>query len=94
MFCWTEALSRELISHTCLALLRSQGVLAYSLLVTVGMDGRGRKEGTKERMRVFLLTPNSENPVVKMITNASDGVKNYAICIWSRPSNNINSLKT
>lgn len=25
LFHWTEALARELISHTCLALLRSQG---------------------------------------------------------------------
>lgn len=74
MFCWTEALSRELISHTCLALLRSQGVLACSLLVTVGMDVRGRKEGSKEKMSVFLLVPNSENPVME-----------FFFTIWSRP---------
>lgn len=45
LFHWTEALARELISHTCLALLRSQGgPLACLLLVTVETDTRGRRE--------------------------------------------------
>lgn len=75
LFCWTEASSRELISHTCLALLRSQGVLACSLLVAAGTDVRGRKEETRERMRVFLLTPSSKKSSAEVDTNASDRVK-------------------
>lgn len=58
---------QELISYTCLALLRSQGVLACSLLVAAGTDVRERKEGTRERMRVFLLTLHSKNLGLKWI---------------------------
>lgn len=67
---------QELISYTCLALLRSQGVLADSLLVAAGTDVRERKEGTRERMRVFLLTLHSKDLGLKWIqTNITDGVK-------------------
>lgn len=34
LFPWTEVPSRELISHTCLALLRSQGAPAGLLLIS------------------------------------------------------------
>lgn len=45
LFHWTGALARELISHTCLALLSSQGgPPACLLLVTVETDTRGREE--------------------------------------------------
>lgn len=44
LFPWTEALSRELISHTCLALLRSQGAPTSLLLVTA-KNGQGRRWG-------------------------------------------------
>lgn len=43
LFPWTEAPSRELISHTCLALLRIQGALASLPLVTAENDPGWRR---------------------------------------------------
>lgn len=77
MFHWTEAPARELISHTCLALLREVRTLACLLLVIAETETRGRKEGTSERRGILLLTPNSKHQSAKDNTNASDRVHRY-----------------
>lgn len=48
LFCWTQAPARELISHTCLASLRSQGPqqpICDWLLQRLIQEGRQQAEG-------------------------------------------------